>query len=235
MDGPLDDGADAGNPSLCGGGNFLFCDGFENGIQTPQMWDVGTSIEGHVAADSTHVYRGAKAFHASLDAFPGGLQYGPSAQLVHHDMMWPKHIFTRAFVYAPQPLPANYTTLFTVGQRGMIPTGMQLDVTPAMAEAWAETIFNDGPNGGTWMDPTAMVSAQWECIEIETDSGGGKVSISVNGMTLGQLNHPIGMVMPPFDQIAVGLFIYNPPVAQAATEIWVDEVAVNGSAIGCAK
>ncbi len=227
-------GGDAGgNPSLCGGG-FLFCDGFESGIDA-STWQVGTTMEGHVAVDSTYVYRGAKALHASLDAFQGGLAYGPSAQLLHHDMSWPGHIFVRAFVYAPQPLPANFTTLFTVGQYGGNPVGLQLNVAPGAAEAWAETIFADGQNDGTWLDSTTMASAQWACVEIEVDSGAGKVKVSVNGTVLAMLNHPIGMVMPALQQLAIGLYIFNPPASQGATEIWVDEVAVDGSAIGCSK
>jgi hypothetical protein len=234
---PPNDGGNDGsplNPSLCDDAGFLLCDGFENGIDAA-VWTVNTSQEGHLAAGSTYVYRGAKALHASTDAFGGALDHGASAQLHHHDGTWPALLYVREFVYLPKLLPDNYATLMTVGQYANAPLGVQLNIVTGTPNKWAQTIFNDGADDGDWHSQSAMAIGQWTCVEMKIDSGSGDVRVFVAGTEITALNHNIGMVTPTLDALAIGLYFFNPAGWQPAADVWVDEVAVNGSMIACSQ
>jgi hypothetical protein len=232
---PSDGGTDGSplNPSLCDDAGFLLCDGFENGIDG-SVWTTETTSEGHLATGSTYIYRGAGALHASIDALPNGLPYGPSAQLHHHDTNWPAVLYVREFVYLPQLFPDNFPTLVTVAQYTQNPVGVQLNLAPNFADAWALTVFGDGAIDNTWRAPFAPPTSQWTCVEMTIDSGMGDVRVFVAGIEIPALHQNLGSVAP-LDKLSLGLYFFNPGGGQPAADVWVDEVAVNGSMIACSQ
>jgi hypothetical protein len=112
-DAPFD--GEAGPASLCPGSTFLFCDGFEQNLTN---WTSIDSTGGAVSVDSAHVYRGAKAMHASINAIADA---GASANAMVQkfgSQPWPTHFFTRFFAYVPSPDPPSTAGLLDLIQNG---------------------------------------------------------------------------------------------------------------------
>jgi hypothetical protein len=232
QDSPADSSADAGEagpdaeagppPPYCGDGGLLFCDGFENGL-TP--WS-GTFVTlGSLAIDTTHVHAGSHALVSHTNAeFDGGAAYAAQVQIVQS---WPAHLFTRFFVYEPSPAPPSTANLLDLDENFSPYGGLAFNATPS---GLSMNSFNTGSDA-VWASDGGTTLDDWVCFELELDTIQGASHLYMNDVEvtdLAQTNVNVGQI----GIIGVGLTFYLPD-PQGGQTMWFDDVAVNGSRIGC--
>jgi hypothetical protein len=213
--------AGPGNPSLCDASHFVFCDGFENGFGAQTIARGG----GAPTVDSTHVYRGAFAFRASLPATDAG---ATMSALVELGQAWPAHVFMRLFAFLPVPLaPSGAGLLNYVDAVG---AGVVLFVPGNNPGLFLQS-FNL-PDSGIARSSTPAPLGGWICVEMEVDTLAHVVNVWMNENALSDLTEtlPVGNL----SLLNVGLS-YNGAPAGPAYEAWFDEIAVDTSRIGCAR
>jgi hypothetical protein len=220
---------DAGNPSLCATAGLLFCDGFENGAGawTPSV------TGGAIAIESGRVYRGAFALHARVNAVTGNnptvvaiFQFKPA-------QAWPFPTFVRMFVYLPSPVPPSVGAFVDVLQNQAPYPGLELNFRPPSGFLGAT-----GYNGldSDWSSSGDLLPTDsWSCIELEIEGPPTNVAhVFASGVELPAMQHALPMDVPPLGILSIGLTYYHAN-AQPQTDLWIDEVAVNGARIGCAR
>jgi hypothetical protein len=215
-----------GGASRCPGG-FLLCDGFESGLG---QWTLDTT-GGAVTVDAAQVARGA---HAAL--FHGdGLAAGNSHQVViatarvSYGAAQP--LFIRAFVFLPSGRPASGINLLN-HQQSVAPYG---GATVGIDDA-QNLIFIDYANGNVYQQSsTALTTGAWRCLEWELsgDGANGASHVWLDDAPVADLAIESGLVVgpaPPFGDIQLGLIAGAP-----AQDLWLDEIAIDTTRIGCAR
>lgn len=224
-DAPVEAG-EAAPPSLCNP-TFLFCDGFEMGLAT---WTQIYASGGAPSVDSTHVYRGSYALHAHVDPVveAGATAYAYLQQV----QTWPSHVFTRIFAYQPSPhAPSPSAILDMVG--GAAPyAGIELLTDPPAGGLGMKT-YNTGADQAWQSEAGAIALDKWVCFELEVDVTAGTSHLYMNDTEVTDLAQT-SLGLSSLGILGVGLSYYLPSV-QGAQDTWIDEVAVNGTRIGCAK
>jgi hypothetical protein len=213
--------AGPGGPSLCDASHFVFCDGFENGFGAQAIARGG----GATAVDSTHVYRGAFAFRASMPATTAGATV---SALIEPGQAWPAHVFLRVFAFLPVPLTPLGAGLFNyVDAAG---AGLVLFVPGNNPGLYVQS-FNF-PDAGLARSSTRAPLGSWFCAEMEVDTVAHVVNVWMNENALSDLSEtlPVGNL----STLDTGLS-YTAAPASPAYEAWYDELAVDTSRIGCAR
>jgi hypothetical protein len=137
--------------------SFVFCDGFEQGLAE---WSGG---DRNAYVDSVHVYRGQRAFHASLPASPLA---GISAALSHeHEQPWPAPVFMRMFVYLSWPYYPVNVALLLLQKPAPSSDGLNLFLngSPGNIDVNSNVDSSVGTTGPLHVIPTN----QWVCLELE--------------------------------------------------------------------
>jgi hypothetical protein len=223
-EGGPDGGADAAGPSLCDD-SFAFCDGFENGLGA---WTPTTSGGGTVRIDSTHVFRGNFALHATL---PPVTTSGTAmeAYLVR-SQLWPAPLYMRFFVYLlPPPARLSPTDLFFVNNAPPQLAGVALYVT-AQNESAALGAF--GGAGNATVTSAPLPAAKWLCLELEAD--GTHAFAWIAGEASPALTLPfsanVGQLLAN-----LGLQYASATAGDGAYDAWFDEIAVDSKRVYCSR
>jgi hypothetical protein len=221
---------EAGADSLCATAGMLFCDGFENGSGA---WTVGTT-RGTVAIDSSRAFRGAHSLHAQTDAVTDNSQPMLGAGYGHVFTPAPPFpLFVRMFVYMPAPVPPSVGAFVNVLQSIPPYAGMQLNVRPP-----GGYLGGTGYNGldSDWSAANDVVPADaWTCVETEIDGPPSNiVHVFVSDVELTAMREGLPVNVPPLGLLQVGLAYYAAN-AQPAADLWIDEVAVDGTRVGCSR
>jgi hypothetical protein len=223
-------GAAAAGESLCVAANVIFCDGFENGSSA---W-TPTTASGSVAVDSSKAYRGAHSLHAQTEAVTGTSQPKIGAGYTHLFVPSPSFpLFARMFVYMPSPVQPSVGAFVNVLQSIPPYAGVQLNERPP-----GGFIGGTGYNGldTDWSAASDLLPTDsWSCVEIEIDGPPtNTVHVYLWDTELTAMREPLPASVPPLGLLNVGL-AYFAANAQPAYDLWIDEVAVDGSRIGCSR
>jgi hypothetical protein len=207
-------------------GPYVFCDGFERGFVN---WSSRDISGGTLTIDSAHVYRGAYALHAHVDAV---VEAGATAAaLIHRFQEWPTHLFARFFAYQPSPRApsqANYADL--VGLSSPY-SGVALSIDPPGGDLAMNT-FSTGLDQVWESDAGVMAMDQWVCFEVDVDTLSETSHLYVNDVEVADMSEGM-LALPGLGNLGVGLSFYLPNT-QSFQDAWIDEVAVSASRIGCA-
>jgi hypothetical protein len=211
--------------SLCDKENFIFCDGFEEGLT---RWTGISASEGSPSADGIHVYRGKKALHAYVDPISanGATQYAYAQW--YRPQPLPSQFFTRFFAYVPSPMAPSPAGLINIMQNGGAYGGIELLLAPTAA--LSVKTYNTGSDQA-WQSATTSTLGDWVCFEIEIDVEAQTVHVYMNDAEVADLMMA-DLALPELGLVGVGLGYYEAKV-QASEDAWIDEVAVNGTRIGC--
>jgi hypothetical protein len=216
-----------GGPSLCASAGFLFCDGFEG---TLSAWVADTS-GGEVAIDTTRAFHGTHSLHAHTDVVATGLLPFQKAY-VDHVQTWPLTMFARAFLYIPSPYAGQSAAgVLNAFQSGLPYAGAEIDLLPS-TERLAFNGFNDPSLSGNIASSTALTLDAWHCLEMAIDGENQAFHAYLDDVELHDLSHDLAGMPPTLSVLQVGLG-FSQALPQPAADLWVDEVAVNGSRIGC--
>jgi hypothetical protein len=210
---------DAGGPSLCDDSGFLFCDGFEHGLDA---WTITLDNGGTLEADSTRVFRGDYSLHVSL---PEVVDAGDIKAILLRNGDRPPHYFERAFAYFNSSPPKYSMQMLTLN---LGHSGVEAYMRGSTAGRIALSTYGI-PDAGANISAESMPLSQWVCLEMELD--GTDATLWVDGT---ETPAPIAFALPDGGiTMQVGLLYLNPLVKTLAYEAWFDEFAVNGTRIGC--
>jgi hypothetical protein len=217
-------------PSLCDPTRTTICESFESGLLDPNVWSQGSTSGSVVSLDATHVYRGTQAIKVHAAAVAQG-QFG-EATLVNKTMFPATDLFVRAFVYVPAGFPAAAAALFNVGQSTSPyhTTGLQLDSAgfATFNELAAQPVYK-GVAG-------TIATDRWVCVEWEVKlDKAGLVNVWVDGTALTALSGAQDLSSnPAVGELHLGLAA-QASVNIPARDVWMDEVAVGTTRIGCGQ
>jgi hypothetical protein len=140
-------------------------------------------------------------------------------------------VFVRLFLYEPSPMPAaSYDFVELVG--GVGPPYPGIELRGQQPDVLGATAFVS-PNMD-WASTTALPLDRWACLEMEVDATSGTFRMWLNDAPVADMTQTFTMQVPAYGILKVGLAYYQ-AAAQGKTELWIDEIAVDGARIGCTK
>jgi hypothetical protein len=233
---------DAGGGSRCATAGLLLCDGFENGFNSA-VWakridrrdDGGMPT---VDVDTTRAYRGTHALHAHVDPINSVDSYLQAK--VRQDTAAPAPVtYLRAFFYLSSSLMTENAGLMSVDQEAEPYGGMFIDFDTNKLDTGTYVVdpgFHFGPSVKT------IPFDQWFCLEWEvvegvpqtTDMGTGSIRVWLNDTEIPEFTQGAMPNQPFFGSSSFGLEL-NASRSLPALDLWVDEIAVDDSPIGCAN
>ena len=224
-----DASADASLPSRCDElyPSALFCDDFE---ERPAFarWD---RTRGMVSATTARVQRGSGAAHVVVVAD----QSSASLDVVSLPGTRSGELFVRAYFWVPRDAPAEGLTLLHVEEQGepwgyaeigLVDGALQLRAaTGATAPRSAE--FTGG----------AMPRERWVCLEMRmlVAEPDGELDLFVDDSPSGHFEGVDTLTAQPYVTLYAGIPRIVIGVQTFPSELYIDEVVVSRSRIGCAS
>jgi hypothetical protein len=218
---------DGGPGGACASSGAIVCDDFEEGTIDAQRWQRVTQTGATVAVDSTRAHSGSFALHANAAAVSAPGSANDVSGYVEHQGALPADVFVRFWAFVPSAgaLPSKSEILAQlVDATGL---GMQLDVNSGYLAltSWANSPELD-LTSGTQLSPDA-----WHCVEWEANQGPpGQTAVWIDGNAVGDLGVPV--TAPAYVEVQLGIGFFKPP-AQPPFELWIDDLVVQGSRVGC--
>lgn len=240
MDGGRDAGApdagfDAGPPStLCPIPGAIFCDGFEQWDPAadagrsdagPRTWvrrvrDGGAVTVVTEVNDGGDVYLGAKSAKMTTptDVAQAAAVYGFDSPITTGDL------WVRAFVYVPSTFELTGFTLLYLAP-GTNGEGVAVQVAPT-----ALMMLFEAPGQSEPAD-SALPLDQWACIELHiVVADSGSAELYLEGTSTGWWPTD---TLPTNGIQGVLIGMENPLDGQGPAEVFIDEVAISRSRLGC--
>jgi hypothetical protein len=215
-------------PSRCATAGVALCEGFENGLSST-LWTTRQSGDGTVTVDDLHAARGSKALHVKT-ASGNGFAY------ITEKMSFPAPaniLYGRMFVWFEDDLTTDgHFSLAEgagTGTAGVIRFGGQNKFFG---------VGTDGGASGDWTDKDNRLIPfrTWICAEFQFKGDTNEFhawwdDVERTALHRGPSQHA-GFTMPQFNSLWFGYWMYNMIEPQ---ELWIDEIAVDFSPIGCAR
>jgi hypothetical protein len=218
-------------PSTCASSTVALCDGFE-GTTLANWWSTRIHSGGTYAIDTKISYRGNSSLHLTNSAI--GASGGSDVEIDEGSVFF-NHFYVRVFAYVPKGFDPSEADVLLVEQGSNPYEGITLGLENN------SFITSDTLNGGTVLSTTTtFVNNTWVCLEWEVKLGSsgsspnGTTTLSVDGKVAPGLgaSQPLYGGSSPISQIALSLLGY---ANTAARELWLDELMIDTSPIGCAK
>jgi hypothetical protein len=203
------------------------CDGFETGTFADPPWSSAFSI----TTDAEHVYRGALAAHAHTPMLASNPNVASALiDNTNSATFGAGTTYVRAFLYLASG-SSNDFMLTQVGPLSNAPGQVaQLFVNPSGLVVIKDT-------GPTTMASMSLPTDRWACLELAargsttTASSDAELIVWLDGTQIADVT---GFNMSPSEQFALGLNFYG-GLARPASDMWMDEVALDGARIGCSR
>src|SRR5207237_68065 len=130
-----------------------------------------------------------------------------------------------AFLYMPSPAPQMASdTLFSASRAS---TGAELEINSGNLEFYEYGTMPDH----SARSATALPLDRWTCVEWSV--GGGMSLTWLDGNELTDI-HFVGTATAPFTDLVIGAYLFQ-ATNQAATDLWMDDLMIDGAPIGCAR
>lgn len=231
--------------SGCANGSYLFCEDFEasaSGTATSQNWNIETG-NGSATIDAVHA-RGKAALHLhTVDngrAFLVPRSFAPPGNSFWGRMwLWVDGFPTR-------PDYAHFTMVEALGSgNGTLVRPVGGQYIPGMGNGNA--LWGVGSDGGptgdwtNWRTSAPTAGGRWTCMEWQMNAADNAVNVWIDGeakpdMSVSTKNHGgnnVDFVFPTFNQIKIGWQLYQGGATPGQFDVWLDDVALAGSRIGC--
>lgn len=232
-----------GGASRCGGLTVLFCDGFEAKEIGPQWQKQGP---GTTELTGEPHFRGERALHVHTEGNGYALLRLKAIFPLPHDTYWGR-MFVRFDALPTAPRWAHWTIAEAagLGDGSLIRIGGQFDGRHNRFGVGTDA----GPTGD-WTrldeDPgseSALPEDQWLCVEWLHDGEADVTRFYWDGDERGSLattssdhgGDEVPYVMPEFQAVWVGWWLYQPDPNPNTYDVWIDEVAFDQARIGCVR
>lgn len=228
----------------CDVADVVLCDSFEAGSLDTTVWEAN----GDVSIDTGKAARGSGSLHAHTE--------GNGLAFVRETVTFPadgNRYFGRMFVWIDAvPIAPDWAHWTLVGAAGSgdpseIRVGGQYNPFAGM------NLFGIGTDGGPTGDwtnldddppgaPQAVVVQDWVCLEWMHDGGANEtrfwwdadehVSLATTATQHGG-DQGADYVMPQFESVWIGWWLYQGGPSPDHYDVWIDEVAIDRERIGC--
>jgi hypothetical protein len=217
-------------PVACADAGVILCDDFENGLDTTK-WPFIAATNATTVVDTSLAHRGTRSLHTT--AFAVAADAGPTNidGTLGHQGALPKTFYERLFVYFASPLPSE-NEAFTVALQGHAPfQGLQLEAVNG------DITLTDFTGASAYVvSSTVATPGTWHCIEwelVQGDAGVGQMATWWDGQPIAALQLS-NVPMLDLGELQLGISFYQ-VTAQPAYDLWIDDVYVDTSPVGCAK
>jgi hypothetical protein len=219
-----DGGGDSGGDSGVGCVHAL-CEDFESG--TLAAWWSKSQDQGSLSVEQTLVHKGSYALHLHSNAVSASTLIDVNINEHRTFPAYENGLYARAFVYLPSAsVPAASAFLFQMSQRSPV-EGDQLEI---LGPGGAMSFYQYGSSPDVSQDSgTHLPTDRWVCVEWEMLAG--ETHTFLDGLELTDL-HKAGLAVLTFDTFYFGWDFYK-SAAQPAYDVWMDDLALDGTRIGC--
>lgn len=214
---PFDPDSGVGGPSKCAGDSgAVFCEGWEENPIPTTIWNLGSGSA--PVRDTARAARGSASLHLF---FPQSTTYQGS-EIFRSIPAVDGPLYLRAFFYLPAPLPTKNISLVQMQHGSDYNDAITIEVRPPGV---LSTGFTDSQ--------TAHVTAgRWSCLELYFNSQTLDAAVWLDDQPVADLTKPLPSAGGVIDSIRLQFAEDTPPVAG---NLWLDEVMVSRSRIGCAQ
>lgn len=241
-----------GNPR-CADSGFAICEDFEGDAGYDRdVWTQYAS-NGTLAIETTRAARGTHALHVHTHApdVDGGAGANVGLRTVRGFPPVRNTYFGRAFVWMAARSPTTHSTLFESGGRivdagifdGSLPDGglnvsQRFSISGHQLEASYDTSPRPPTTDYARRSATAMPLDRWACLEWHFKGDTNELHFWLDGaeltdMTVLPTRVPTWFA-PDWVRVNVGLQLYRPD-AVSDFDLWIDEVAINPTRVGCSR
>jgi hypothetical protein len=253
-DAPRDATGDVGyfGPSRCAGSIFAICEDFEGDAGYDRdVWTPYAS-NGTLAVESTRAARGSRSLHVRTSApnVDGGAGANVGLRTVLGFPRVRNTYFGRAFVWMAARSPTTHSTLFESGGRlgdagagdGALPPGLNVSQRFSISGHQLEASYDSSPRPPTTdyarRSATAMPLDRWACLEWHFKGDTNELHVWLDGAELTDMavlpTRVPTWFAPDWVRVNVGLQLYRPD-AEPEFDLWIDEVALHGTRVGCSR
>ncbi len=226
VDATSDDAASPwlGGSSRCAlGAPLLTCEGFE---VDAGLWNKPVNV------DTTRVARGERSYHVLLPVGDGGRNTEYIATPAKLDFPT-RGVFVRAFAYVPSGQPVVDTGLVWLydGQSGNY-EGADIGFSNGKLRMRAV-----GGNNVVKVSTTSVPIDRWFCVELEVQPTGPQTSAVrayLDEARIDDITITDGVATAKPDTVEIGIEVQVTPAGKSF-DMWLDEVAVDFTRIGCAR
>ena len=246
--GRVDEGGtspDASTTKGCAAGGFLFCEDFDalpQGPATSPRW-TNDVANGTLTIDTTKS-RSGKSVKVHTDGNGRALMRVSGLAPPGNSLFGRMYAWVTAFPSAPNY--AHYTLVEAAG------TGSPTLVRPIggqyIMERGAKKMWGVGSDGGPtgdwtqWKETAVSEPQKWVCLEWQLDATDNAVRIWIDGVAKPELsvstknhggNQGQDFLFPKFDKMYFGFWLYQAGSTPAQFDMWLDDVALAPTRIGC--
>ena len=241
-----------GNPR-CADSGFALCEDFEGDAGYDHDAWTQYASNGTLAVETTRAARGTHALHIHTHApdVDGGTGANVGLRTVRGFPPVRNTYFGRAFVWMAARSPTTHSTLFESGGRitdagvfdGSIPDGgLNVSQRFSISNHQLEASYDTSPRPPTTdysrRSATAMPLDRWACLEWHFKGDTNELHFWLDGAELTDMTVLPSRVptwfAPDWVRVNVGLQLYRPD-AVSDFDLWIDEVAINPTRVGCSR
>jgi hypothetical protein len=217
---------DAGVGVSCAGSTAPLCEDFESGSINASIWSTTTMSGGQLSVDGEHVHRGSFALHSHTDFISNASL--AVAQITAMQKLFPMlqgGFYTRVFVYLSSPAPATSDALLYAGR----PSGNGITLGLNLGMDLMQLYDIDNSHDDT--SSTTMPLGTWVCLEWGLNGDTSRAWL--NGNELHDIDYT-GSATGSYQTLSFGTNLFDPS-NQAPTDLWIDDIIVDTSQIGCSR
>ena len=230
--------------ALCNRPGLLFCEDFETlalGPATSTAWTTEAAA-GALTIDAAHA-RGQRALKvATMGNGRGRLRVAglsPAGNSLYGTM----HAWVTTFPTAPDYAHFTMVELAGSGNTTLLrPVGGQYAPGTPADSFWG--VGSDGGPTGDWTNWKRTVpadDARWMCMEFHLDAATSTIEVWIDGvakpeMTVSRTSHggtQVDLVFPTIDTAWVGWWLYQLNPTPATFDVWLDDLALGATRLGC--
>ena len=230
--------------ALCNRPGLLFCADFETlalGPATSTAWTTEAAA-GALTIDAAHA-RGQRALKvATMGNGRGRLRVAglsPAGNSLYGTM----HAWVTTFPTAPDYAHFTMVELAGSGNTTLLrPVGGQYAPGTPADSFWG--VGSDGGPTGDWTNWKRTVpadDARWMCMEFHLDAATSTIEVWIDGvakpeMTVSRASHggtQVDLVFPTIDTAWFGWWLYQLNPTPATFEVWLDDLALGATRLGC--
>lgn len=189
---------------------------------------------GATALDITFSHSGSQSVHVHLAALPAATQGGSGIDVNRSFVTGPATVWIRAWVrLASLPASTNAMELISFVQTGAPNLGDEVFLRAADTQLYHQWNADSGSAGvapplNTWF---CLV---WKVVRATNTTGGSFLTSDV--VPAVSLPNTVTDGTPAMDTLSLGAFFSatNVDVDQPAIDLWIDDVIISDTAVGCA-
>lgn len=206
----------------CNAPGLLLCDEFEASSIDASTWTSFTNNGGLLELSTTHAHSGAQSLHAHVPPKAGADAHVTETKTFPQSA---SNLYARAWFYFEPSAPIAHVSYFSAkGPNATYTFASQSGTLMSLAYFSSTETANHSATG--------VPIGHWACMEWNFDAGAGTADYWLDGTPLQDL-HEGSWGKDAFQSHDFGISLFGTDTGPAAYDVWLDDIAVATSRIGC--